>query len=84
MYIETSGRRNQNAQVVSSRQSVTTDRCLTFWYHMFGTHINTLNVYQDKTVIWSRSQNQGNIWKKGTVTLKGQATPYEVSNWLHV
>lgn len=83
VYIETSGKKNKTAQVVSSRQSSTADRCLTFWYHMFGTHINTLNVYQDKTVIWSRTKNQGNVWKKGTVTLKGGASPYEVRSILY-
>lgn len=69
----------EKTQLLSSKQSVTGDRCMTFWYHMFGNHIDTLNVYQDSDRIWSRSNNQANIWRKATITLKGKTTPYEVS-----
>lgn len=65
-------------QLVSSMQSVSNDRCMSFYYHMLGTHVNTLNVYNNSTLIWTRSNNQANIWWKGSVTLKGSTKPYEV------
>lgn len=77
--MESSGRQQDDkTQLVSSPQSVTGDRCMTFYYHMFGGHINTLNVYADTRLIWSRSTNQGNVWRKGSVTVAGSTLPYEV------
>ncbi|CAC5355490.1 unnamed protein product [Mytilus coruscus] len=39
-------------------------QCLTFWYHMYGEHINTLKVLQQNSThyvqLWSKSDNQGN------------------------
>ena len=69
-------------QLVSSRQTPSKDRCMTFYYHMFGAHVNTLNIYRDTTLIWSRSTNQGNVWRKGQVTLRSSSawSSYEVSN----
>ncbi|CAC5389543.1 unnamed protein product [Mytilus coruscus] len=39
------------------------EQCLTFWYHMYGEHINTLKVFQlnneQKVELWSKANNQG-------------------------
>lgn len=79
MFLESSGKsKGDKAQLVSSKQQSLSDRCLRFYYHMFGGHINTLNVYQDSKVIWSRSANRGNVWIQGMVTLKSSPAPYEV------
>ena len=57
-------------------------RCLTFWYHMFGAHVETLNLYVEqgssRTLLWTRSNTQGNIWRKGQRTLVS-TQPYKVS-----
>ena len=47
MYIETSAPRRpgDKAQLQSAQIMDTSTRCLSFWYHMYGPHINALNVY---------------------------------------
>ena len=47
--------------------------CVKFWYHMYGPHINELNVYkkvgQNMILVWKRSGNNGNQWRSGQVTV---------------
>ena len=48
MFIETSSPRkpNDTAGLVSPViQKTSSSACVLFWYHMFGPHINRLNVY---------------------------------------
>ena len=56
--------------------------CLTFWYHMFGAHVETLNLYTvqgaNRTLLWTRSNTQGNIWRQGQRTVVSKQ-PYKVS-----
>lgn len=83
MYLPSKGNSlGKKAQLVSSRQYAVVGfkRCLNFQYHMFGPlrSANTLNVYLDQKLIWTRSTNQGNRWKEGFVTLEGPQKPYEV------
>ena len=49
--------------------------CLQFFYHMFGTNINRLNLYvkQNNTMgkpIWQKIGEQGNSWMLGQVYLE--------------
>uniref|UniRef100_A0A3P8VW26 Neuropilin n=1 Tax=Cynoglossus semilaevis TaxID=244447 RepID=A0A3P8VW26_CYNSE len=58
--------------VVSSPDS---DLCVSFWYHMFGSHIGTLHIKQRKQTVdgpadillWTVSGHQGNRWREGRV-----------------
>jgi hypothetical protein len=50
--------------------SVPAEKCLTFYYHMFGKHIGALNVFikdmnGNEYSVWSKSGDQGNVsrWK---------------------
>ena len=48
-------------------------KCLNFWYHMYGSHIGSLNIYLDRAQgasIWNRTGNQGNVWRHGRVNLQ--------------
>ena len=47
MYIETSAPRvtNDTARLVSQTIQARTAYCFSFWYHMYGAHVNRLNVY---------------------------------------
>ena len=51
VYIETSSPRNRGDKAwlqsgLIQPTTVTSGRCLKFWYHMWGYHVDTLNVYR--------------------------------------
>jgi hypothetical protein len=84
MYTETSSPRKQGdkARLASKTYPATNNMCLTFWYHMYGSNIGTLNVYTSSfghlgSTVWSQYGNQGNQWRKAQKTLQ-TATQYQV------
>ena len=54
----------------SPKYSSTRGKCLQFWYHMYGSHIGSLNISVKSMVLgkptyfltWSRSGDHGNSW----------------------
>ncbi|XP_067342547.1 neuropilin-1a isoform X3 [Channa argus] len=62
------------------------DLCVSFWYHMFGSHIGTLHIKQRKQTIdgpadvllWMVSGHQGNRWREGRVLVPRANKPYQV------
>lgn len=64
------------------------DLCVSFWYHMFGSHIGTLHIKQRKQtadgpadiLIWTVSGHQGSRWREGRVLVPHTNKPYQV-NW---
>ncbi|CAH1786792.1 unnamed protein product, partial [Owenia fusiformis] len=56
--------------------------CLSWWYHMYGLHVETLNIYVvynykgriigGTDVVWTKSGNQGNRWNYGQGFFKTQ------------
>jgi subtilisin family serine protease len=80
MYIETSSPRvvGEKAQLSSAPINVSalTNPELSFWYHMYGATIGTLNVAVEYpygsgnyTNVWTLSGDKGNVWTKATVSL---------------
>lgn len=63
--------------------------CLRFWYHMYGPHINSLNVYTrpslsggtfgNLTKVWTKQHTQGNQWKFAEVAV-ASASQYQASS----
>ncbi|XP_071953545.1 MAM and LDL-receptor class A domain-containing protein 2-like, partial [Antedon mediterranea] len=53
---------------------------LSFYYHMYGDTIGTLNVYRKSNgndeLLWSRYGNQGNVWLYGVVQLSNTGYGY--------
>ncbi|XP_033116789.1 MAM and LDL-receptor class A domain-containing protein 1-like [Anneissia japonica] len=51
------------------------DRCLVFWYHMYGQHIVSLNIYLSpngettETEVFTKTGGGVNVWKTGHVTI---------------
>lgn len=87
-YIETSAPRRpgDNAIMTSPKlQSFTGSKCLTFYYHMNGTHVGQLNVYmvvnghQTTTPIFSQHGNMGMYWIQGAVTIPAQGSFWQVT-----
>lgn len=66
--------------------SPTSDLCVSFWYHMFGSHIGTLHIKQRKQTVdgpvdillWTVSGHQGNRWREGRVLVPRNNKPYQV------
>ena len=74
VFIETSSPRRQGdkARLLSQQFNGTNaGSCFTFWYHMYGFTIGTLNLYQvvgqTETLIWTLSGDKGNSWFSGQV-----------------
>ena len=85
-YLEVSFQKESDvARLISTSIPATGDtgaKCLTFWYHMYGPHVNTLNIYvllggHIGQPLWSRTGTQGNRWLKGQVNLVGRQ-PFQV------
>ncbi|TSK16050.1 Neuropilin-1a [Bagarius yarrelli] len=62
------------------------DLCLSFWYHMFGSHIGTLHIKQRHksgsetadVLLWTVSGHQGNRWREARVLVPHSSKPYQV------
>lgn len=81
IYIETSFPRqpNDTARVISPRikgnGSSKAIRCVSFWYHMYGPHVDILRLYKKQGSSlgkpqWVRQGDQGNNWIQGEYTLE--------------
>ncbi|PFX28263.1 Transmembrane protease serine 5 [Stylophora pistillata] len=70
MYTEASYQlRGDNAKLELSVPSGRSSSCLIFYYHMYGSTMGTLNVFNGNNKIFTKSGNQGFYWKKVTKTL---------------
>ena len=85
VYIETSSRRpNDKARLQSPVVPANAGpKCLRFWYHMYGAHVNTLNVYVRAGVtlgspVWTKRGTQGNRWIAAAVVIS-KPTQFTVS-----
>lgn len=68
IYLEGSGIDNgTKSEIISTTVNLDGTFCFTFWYHMYGKDMGTLNVYiqSGNTTIkyWSHSGDQGDNWK---------------------
>ncbi|GAB1608584.1 hypothetical protein Ahia01_001142600 [Argonauta hians] len=61
------------ARIIGPNITTGKDRCLNFWYHMYGEYVNKLiaNVTQNgvSNMVWMKSGDQGNLWKEAFVNL---------------
>lgn len=86
VYAETSGiDQNKKARLLSRTFPSTNGRCMSFWYHMYGSGMGQLNVYIEPakgvaTKIWSLSGDQGNEWRMKQITLTSSASEFKVNS----
>ncbi|CAF4821317.1 unnamed protein product, partial [Rotaria sp. Silwood2] len=85
IYLETStGSFGDRAHFISPLYRKSSKTCkFTFWYHMFGDTINTLNIHirsddSIDTLIWSLQGNQGDQWRLGTAYLPACASQFKI------
>ena len=56
--------------------------CLTFYYHMLGSHIGSLSVSkrssEEEIIVWKRTEEMGDAWHKGEVDI-ANSKAFEVS-----
>jgi hypothetical protein len=81
------GARSSVARLVSPNVAATgsNSKCLRFWYHIYGPHIDTLSVYTNSSYnsslgypIWQKTGTQGNQWNEAVVSVQ-QSLPFTVS-----
>ncbi|XP_029469954.1 apical endosomal glycoprotein [Rhinatrema bivittatum] len=78
LYVDNRAARGSSARLVSyPRSPVAKDQCLSFWYHMYGPRIGTLNLkikYDggNESLLWSETGSHGNVWHHGFHTLRPQ------------
>ncbi|CAC5390463.1 unnamed protein product [Mytilus coruscus] len=74
LYFETSnGNTGSIARLVSRDFIFEFPGCLKFHYHMFGSTMGTLNVYQGNRLIWRKTGNQGNQWQLAELVLQANS-----------
>ncbi|XP_055957693.1 MAM and LDL-receptor class A domain-containing protein 2 [Patella vulgata] len=88
MYIETSRPRKQGNKArlfTNQRPALKATACFRFYYHMYGSHIGSLNLLLKtnnvlSNAIWTESGNHGAAWSLGMITLKSSqlTKPYQV------
>ncbi|CAC5426136.1 unnamed protein product [Mytilus coruscus] len=65
---------NDESDLLSGLIVPSPKQCLTFWYHMYGRHINTLKIFQSNSdhniELWSKSKSKGNKWHFQSLALK--------------
>ena len=89
LYIEASSpRKAKDIARISKHYTgmATGGSCLSFWYHMYGRNIGTLNVYSKATVLhslgiarWTMVGAQGDQWRKGEFTVLGSSSMVSIT-----
>ncbi|CAC5384131.1 unnamed protein product [Mytilus coruscus] len=82
IYLEaTDVQKGATSRLISNTIYPGDDVCFTFWYHMYGDNMGTLNVYTKSRNIttrhWSQSGNQGNLWNFANFDI-ASSEPYTI------
>jgi hypothetical protein len=80
LYIETSYPRVAGDKATILTPALNGPQCMKFSYHMYGSHIGSLNIFANNKKIFSKSGDQGNQWVdvKAAISEHGK---YKVSQW---
>jgi hypothetical protein len=78
MFISASGKPAGATATLLSAE-MTGDKCVAWWFHMYGSSIEDLNIYKiiggtTRTLEWKRRGNQETDWMYGQVFISGTFT----------
>lgn len=81
LFLESSypARLGYKSQLMSHSFDPTEERCLTWWYNMYGRTVGSLTVYLinshsgSKTSLWSKSGEQGKDWEQGFASFHSES-----------
>lgn len=75
IHLESSYPRSKSESVrFESPYVISSYKCVTFWYHMWGEHVGRLNVFAvtktgSEKLEWRLSGDQGNSWNEGSTEI---------------
>ena len=70
IFIETSSPRNSGDKAkLELSVPVSGSSCLVFFYHMYGSSMGSLNVFDGNKKVFNESGNKGDNWHKAEVTI---------------
>jgi hypothetical protein len=77
MYLKSKVRPNGNkAAILSQNFNISQEACFTFWYHMYGSTVGSLNVYIEvdglKNNTWNVTGDQGDTWHRTALNIDTQ------------
>lgn len=76
------------ARIQSPTQQGSGVKCVTFWYHMYGATVGSLNVYVTGDAnlgqsVWRKVGTQGNVWKQAQVDVNlGSSSRSYMVRWM--
>lgn len=79
-FMDSSYPQQENDNTVLISPAMSGSKCLTFWYFMWGDHVNKLNVYAGinmNTLFWFRQGTQGKAWNQANIQIN-MYSPYQV------
>ena len=85
VYIETSSPRKPGDTARLESPWMRGSQCMTFYYHMYGTTMSCVVIYIKRQVtnrlkpVWLRSQDQGDHWIQGKISIS-ETSDYQVSH----
>ncbi|XP_048584089.1 MAM and LDL-receptor class A domain-containing protein 1 isoform X2 [Nematostella vectensis] len=71
MFVEASGGRKGSFATMKKTVILSGRSCLTFFYHMYGHHMGTLQVFVRGNKVFEKTGDQGKVWHKAELKLQG-------------
>ena len=65
-------------QVTMKTKVYTNSYCMSFWYHMYGSTMGTLEVKIGGSTIFTKTGDQGNHWINKKIDVSNYGNPYRV------
>ena len=77
-FMETSSPVAAGAQVTLTSKVYRTAYCMSFWYHMYGNTMGTLQVKIGGRTLFTKTGDQGNNWVNEKIDVSNSGNSYQV------